>query len=532
MGLGLRRAATAGHAGAGRRRAPPRRTRAIGAPRSPGAPAAARVALGDHLRPQRPSRTPGRGLAIRALRGAVPLAVGAALYLTPTPAGLTGSAWSYFALFSAVIAGLITEPLPGPVIGLLGITVAAAARLVASAPDEAARWALGGFAHGTVWLIFVAFMFGLGYEKTGLGRRLALMLVRELGRRTLGLGYAVALADLVLAPFTPSNTARSGGMIFPIIKSIPPLYGSGPGTGARRMGAYLMWTAFAATGVTSSMFLTANAANLLAVSLMKETAGISVGWTEWAVGFLPVGIVLFLALPALVYLLYPPEVKVSKEVPAWAARELARMGALTPKEALMGGIAALALALWVFGGAWVNPTTVALAALCLMILGRILTWPDILAYTEAWRVLVWFATLVTLAEGLGRVGFLGWFAERTTRALAGMPTGILLALLVTVFFIAHYMFASLTAHTTALLPVFLAAGLSVPGVPPRPLALLLCYAIGLMGVLTPYATGPAPIYFGSGYISRRDFWILGALFGGVFLLVLLTLGMTWLRAVD
>ena len=471
-----------------------------------------------------------RGSTNLALRATVPLAVGETLYLTPTPAGLTGAAWSYFALFSTVIAGLITEPLPGPVVGLLGITVAALTRLVASAPDEAARWALGGFAHGTVWLIFVAFMFGLGYEKTGLGRRIALTLVRALGRRTLVLGYAVALADLVLAPFTPSNTARSGGMVFPIIKNIPAMYGSLPGVGARRMGAFLMWTAFAATGVTSSMFLTANAANLLAVSLMKETASISVGWADWAIGFLPVGLVLFLSLPILVYVVYPPEVKVSDEVPAWAARELARMGGVTAKEALMGGIAALALALWIFGGAWVNPTTVALAALCLMILGRVLTWPDVLGYTEAWRVLVWFATLVTLAEGLGRVGFLGWFAACTTRALEGMPTGLLLALLVTVFFVAHYMFASLTAHTTALLPVFLVAGLAIPGVPPRSLALLLCYAIGLMGVLTPYATGPAPIYFGSGYITRREFWLLGALFGAVFLVVLLTLGGTWLRA--
>lgn len=457
------------------------------------------------------------------------MAVGTALSLTPSPAGLSGSAWSYFALFCTVIAGLITEPLPGPVVGLLGITVAAVARLVAPTPDEAARWALGGFAHGTVWLIFVAFMFGLGYEKTGLGRRIALTLVRALGRRTLGLGYAVALADLVLAPFTPSNTARSGGMIFPIISSIPAMYGSRPGARARRMGAYLMWTAFAATAVTSSMFLTANAANLYAVTLMRETADISVSWTQWAIGFLPVGVVLFLSLPILVYVLYPPEVKVSHEVPAWAGRELARMGSVTGREALMGGIAILALALWVFAGAWVNPTTVALAALCLMILGRILTWPDILAYTEAWRVLVWFATLVTLAEGLGRVGFLSWFAARATRALEGVPTGLLLALLVTVFFGAHYMFASLTAHTTALLPVFLAAGLSIPGVPPRALALLLCYAIGLMGVLTPYATGPAPIYFGSGYIARREFWTLGVLFGGVFLVVLLTLGGPWLR---
>jgi len=256
--------AAAGHAGARRRCAPPRRIRQISAPGSRRSPATASVAPGARLSSGLPSPIRGRGPANLALRTIVPLAVGTMLYVMPAPAGLTASAWSYFALFSTVIAGLITEPLPGPVIGLLGITVAALARLVAPTPDEAARWALGGFAHGTVWLIFVAFMFGLGYEKTGLGRRIALTLVRALGGRTLGLGYAVALADLVLAPFTPSNTARSGGMIFPIIKTIPAMYESYPRAGARRMGAFLMWTAFAATGVTSSMFLTANAANLLA----------------------------------------------------------------------------------------------------------------------------------------------------------------------------------------------------------------------------------------------------------------------------
>ena len=217
-------------------------------------------------------------------------------------------------------------------VGLLAITVATALRLVGPTPDEAIRWALSGFSHSTVWLIFVAFMFGLGYEKTGLGRRIALGLVRSLGRRTLGLGYAVALADLVLAPFTPSNTARSGGMVYPIIKSIPALYDSAPGPTARRVGAYLMWTAFAVTGVTSSMFLTANAANLFAVSLMRETAGINVGWVEWFTGFLPVGVVLFLSLPVLVYLVYPPGLTISREVPVWARRELERMGPMSRRE--------------------------------------------------------------------------------------------------------------------------------------------------------------------------------------------------------
>lgn len=468
------------------------------------------------------------GLVIRVLRTLAPLALGGVLLLVPAPSGLTPSAWRYFALVATVIAALITEPLPGPVVGLLGITVATALRLVGPTPDEAIRWALSGFSHSTVWLIFVAFMFGLGYEKTGLGRRIALGLVRRLGRRTLGLGFAVALADLVLAPFTPSNTARSGGMVYPIIKSIPALYDSSPGPTARRVGAYLMWTAFAATGITSSMFLTANAANLFAVSLMRETAGITVGWAEWFLGFLPVGVVLFLSLPVLVYLVYPPGLTISREVPVWARRELERMGPMSRREVLMAGIAVLALGLWIFAGRWLNPTTAALVAFCLMMLVGVLSWRDVLGYTDAWRVLVWFATLVTLADGLQRVGFLSWFAARVTAGLSPLPVTTRLVLLVTVFFAAHYLFASLTAHTTALLPAFLAAGVSMPDMPARPLALLLCYSIGLMGVLTPYATGPAPIYFGSGYIGRGAFWTLGGATAAFFLTVLLALGVPWL----
>lgn len=140
-----------------------------------------------------------------------------------------------------------------------------------------------------------------------------LNLVKWLGKKTLGLGYAVALADLVLAPFTPSNTARSGGTIFPVIKNIPPLYGSEPNSPtARKIGAYLMWTAFATTCLTSAMFLTGLAPNLLALSLVKSTAKIDITWTEWFMGMAPVGIALFLLLPLLVYKIYPPELEQSR----------------------------------------------------------------------------------------------------------------------------------------------------------------------------------------------------------------------------
>jgi di/tricarboxylate transporter len=84
------------------------------------------------------------------------------------------------------------------------------ARLVRPAPAQATAWALSGFSNATVWLVFAAYMFACGYSKTGLGRRVALHLIRLMGNHTLGLGYAVTFADLALAPVTPSATARSG----------------------------------------------------------------------------------------------------------------------------------------------------------------------------------------------------------------------------------------------------------------------------------------------------------------------------------
>ena len=139
-----------------------------------------------------------------------------------------------------------------------------------------------------------------------------------MGTSTLGLGYAVMLADLLIAPFTPSNTGRSAGVIFPIIRGIPALYGSAPGPTARRIGAYLMWTAFASTAVTSSMFLTALGPNLLAVSMVRQDRAIDITWSQWSLGFLPVGLLLIAPCRSSSTWIYPPEIRSSPEVAAWA----------------------------------------------------------------------------------------------------------------------------------------------------------------------------------------------------------------------
>lgn len=477
-------------------------------------------------------------------KAVTPFAVAIVLALLPAPGGLAQHAWYFFAIFAGVIVGLVLEPLPGGAVGIIGVALATVlARFVLYSPAELAKagfspanaalaWALSGFSNSTVWLIFGAFMIALGYEKTGLGKRIALLLVKAMGRRTLTLGYAIAAADVVLAPFTPSNTARSGGIIYPVIRNVPELYQSKPNDpSARRIGSYIMWVAISATGVTSSMFLTGLAPNLLAIELVKKTAHVEFSWIQWFVAFVPVGVLLLAATPLLAYWLWPPEIKESEKVPVWAAEELAKMGVLSSREVTLGVLVIIALALWIFGGDWINATTVALAVISLMLITKVIAWEDIIRNSPAWNTLAWFATLVALADGLNRVGFVKWFAESVAHHLGGLSPITTMLVLVALFFFIHYMFASITAHVTAVLPVMLAVGASIPGIPMPQFAMLLCLTLGIMGIISPYATGPSPVYYGSGYLPSGDYWKFGAIFGIVFLAALLAVGAPWLFAI-
>lgn len=470
-------------------------------------------------------------------RVAVPIVIAVGLALLPPPPGLAQHAWYYFALFAGVIAALVTEPLPNPAVGLIGLTLAAVlSRWTLFSPADLAKpgfnvtsqsinWALSGFASTTVWLVGGAFMFALGYEKTGLGRRIALLLVRVLGKRTLTLGYATTFADMILAPFTPSNTARGAGIIFPVVNNLPALYDSRPhDSSARKIGGYIMWTTFAADCVTSTLFMTACAPNFLARDFIDRIAHVSISYGDWMRASLPFALPLLLALPLLTYVIFPPEIKRSPEASDWAGSELVKMGGISWRESVLAVLVLGAILLWVFGGSVIDPTLAAFVVLSLMLALGVVTWRDMASNNAAWTTIVLLATLVTLADGLSRAGFVKWFADYAAAHVGGLPPMLILMSLVAIYFVSHYMFASLTAHTTAMLPMMLAAGLAIPGLSAMKLSMGLALCTGLIGVLTPYATGAALPYYNCGYLTPAQFWRLGAIFGLIFLLALLGIG--------
>lgn len=130
--------------------------------------------------------------------------------------------------------------------------------------------ALSGLASGTVWMIFSAYVLSLGFVESGLGRRIAYKMLSLFGGSSLGIAFSLGVADLILAPAMPSVTARSGGIVLPVAKSINMVLDSQPGPKQGRIGEFLVMTCFQFTPITGAMFMTGMAANPLCAQLAQS----------------------------------------------------------------------------------------------------------------------------------------------------------------------------------------------------------------------------------------------------------------------
>jgi L-tartrate/succinate antiporter len=271
--------------------------------------------------------------------------------------------------------------------------------------------------------------------------------------------------------------------------------------------------------------MTACAPNFLALEFIRKIVHVDITYGQWMRASLPFALPLLLALPLLIYWIYPPEIKRSEAVSSWAATELQAMGAVSRKEIILAVLVVCAVLLWILGGDLLDAAMTALAVVSLMLVFGVVTWKDMAHNDAAWTTLVLLATLVTLADGLAHAGFVAWFAKFVAGHVGGLSPTVMIVVLVAVYFFSHHMFASLTAHTTAMLPVMLAVGIGIPGMPADKLALALAVATGTMGIITPYATGAALPYYNCGYIAPSAFWRLGGIFGVLFLACLLGIGL-------
>ncbi|HEB7714816.1 TPA: DASS family sodium-coupled anion symporter [Campylobacter jejuni] len=396
--------------------------------------------------------------------------------------------------------------------------------------------ALSGFSNSLIWLIVISIIVARGVIKTGLGERLAYHFISIFGKKTLGIANSIAFCETILAPVTPSNTARAGAIINPIVQAIARSFKSTPEDGTQnKIGTYLSLVNYQANPISSAMFITATAPNPLVVDLIAQATNLEVHltWGQWALGMFLPGIAAMLLMPLVLYFLSPPEIKSTPNASAFAKDKLKELGKMKNSEKIMLSVFVLLLLLWagalgLFFGISLDATSVALLGLSLVLISGVLTFGEVLAEKAAWNTLVWFSALVMMATLLGKLGVTQFLAEALGEFASAMGLGeiSIMIFLSLAFLYTHYFFASTTAHISAMFFVFYSAGLAL-GAPPLLYAFIMIASGNVMMALTHYATGTAPVIFGTGYVTLKKWWSIGFVISIVDIVVMIAVGLFW-----
>jgi len=486
-------------------------------------------------------------MGFKPIPAAVAVVLTLILWFIPAPEGVAPNAWHLLALFIGVIAGIIGKAMPIGAMAVLAMTIVALLQVtvpemgadgkpIKNPSAQAAKDALSSLNSTLIWMIGIAIMISRGLLKTGLGTRIGYLFLSIFGKKTIGVAYSLALCDLLIAPVTPSNTARGGAIVHPIMKAIAASFDSNPEKGTQnKIGRYLALVNYHANIISCLIFVTATAPNPLAVDLIAKATDskIHLSWGTWFTAMVVPGLVAMAVMPIILFFLYKPEITSTPDAPEMARTKLKEMGPMSKGEKIMLGVFAVLLLLWagvpdILFGVKVDATTTTFLGLSLLLLTGVLTWDDVLKEKGAWDTIVWFAALVMMATFLNKLGLIKWFSDMMGQQIQGMGLSWVVgcALLAVVYIYSHYMFASGTAHVTAMLGAFYAVGLHL-GAPPMLFALILAASTGIMMSLTHYASGSSPVIYNSGYTTMGEWWIAGFVMSVVEILIFCTIGLLW-----
>jgi DASS family divalent anion:Na+ symporter len=455
---------------------------------------------------------------------ALPFVLALGIWFAPIPAGLTSEAWHLFAVFAAAILSVIVNAFPLFTAALLAIGA-----VVLTGTVDAAK-AFAGFANSSVLLVVVAFLVAHAVVKSGLGRRISLLVVSAFGGSTLGLAYSIFFTDALIAPAFPSNTSR-GGVLYPIILSLAQNAGSTPEDNEkRRMGGYLMFCGMASLSVSSALWLTATSANPIGVSLAAQY-GVKISFGRWLFAASVPALATILLLPLVLTRLFPPGTTAASDAPAIAREELRTMGSLSRDEWIVALTFVVMVTGWVMADTLkLSLTAVAFGGLGVLLASNVLTIEDMNLQGSSLVSVFWLAVLFALSGQLNELGFMGYVGTKLTALLGGVTWPVAYVGLLVLYVLMHSMCVSQSAQVLALFGVFLDVAVRT-GVPTSLMAFALLFASSYFSTITPQGGSQNVIFVGSNYLTQGELYRLGILTTLFCLLVFLVIGTPWLLLV-
>ncbi len=447
------------------------------------------------------------------------------VFLLPMP-GLTPAAHTLAAVLSLVIIWWITEPVPIPVTGLIGLALCVLFGV------ESSRKVFAAFSDPVIFLFIGSFILAQAMSLHRLDERIAFTILALPGvaNHPLSILFVFGALATVLSMWV-SNTATTA-MLLPIgigvlrtvreieIREFPETAKTLPPVEQMKFSsAFVLIAAFGASvgGVATPV---GSPPNLIGIGLIDQILGVKISFFQWMRLGLPLALVMFLVVFVVVVLLYPSELKGMSGAAAYIREKKKSLGPLRRGETNVLIAFGVTVLLWVAPGllslfldakdpllGWYS-AHLPEAAAALIGAGLLFVLPVNFSkseFTSTWKNaaeidwgtvllfgcgLTFGALMFTsgLAESLG-TGLLHALGLKSLWSITLMSIG--LAVVITDF-------ASNTAAANMVIPVVISIS-KAAGVDPIPPALGACIGASF-AFLLPVSTPPNAIAYASGML--------------------------------
>lgn len=446
-------------------------------------------------------------------------------WLTPDVAGLKAAGKAALAVSVFAIVIWVTQAIDDALSGLLIVF------LLAALKAHSVAGAFSGYSNTSLWLIVVGFIMAGCMEKSGLSKRIALVLVNLAGGSATKVYWAVAGVMAVLSFLVPSITARTLLML-PIILGIGQAFDAKQGQ-SNIVKALIFIVAMSGTMMSIGV-LTAHVGNPITVGLIEAAAKKTISWSEWfRIGGPPAFIMAAISV-YLLRLLWPPEIKSLGEGQAYIQRELAALGKLSRHEIYTMVVFILTLILWATDSMHKTPViTIGLLSIILLL------WPGtgIMNWKEAsskvpWNVFVLYGAGLSMGGALVSSGAAKWLAATMLGPIASMTHSMQMILLIWIATALQIFFTGGGPKTTALTPIVIAHAVTINA---DPMIFALILGMNMQHqYLLPVSNMPNAVAMGTGHITANELMKTGALmsiFAAAFMSIMVLTYWNWLGLV-
>ncbi|MFQ5822590.1 MAG: SLC13 family permease [bacterium] len=412
----------------------------------------------------------------------------------PTPQDLSPEGQKSLAIFVVCILLWVTHALPLMITSLLAVILFPLTGVLSTVESYSL------FGNRAIFFILGAFILASAIMRSGLSTRLALLALRNFGKspKSLMLGF---LSFSAFLSFWMSEHAVAA-MMFPIVFEVVDSLKLMPPHSRYGRGLFLAMTWGCIVGGIATFLGGARAP--LAIGILQQTTSLSIDFVHWALAALPTVIFMIVIVYFVLIKVFSPEIQDINKALVILKRKQLRMGHISPKEQAIGVLMLITIFLWIFYGEKLGLANIAIAAVVIAFVFRLLDWKEVEEDVN-WGIFLMYGGAICLGFAMEMTGAAHWIADKTLGYFVHSAWGLIL----TISFISLFLTEAISNTAVVAMMMPLALGFATDlKLDPRIVTLALTIPSGLAFQL-PMGTPATAIAFSSGFVGLKDTIITG-----------------------